>query len=43
MSLISNYRSQFDPIVKKSGAPGLLETLEAKLAEQNATLAAAKK
>lgn len=43
VSLISNYRSQFDPIVKKSGAPGLLETLEAKVAEQNAALAAAKK
>jgi len=42
VSLISNYRSQFDPIVKKSGAPGLLETLEAKVAAQNAALAAAK-
>ncbi len=43
VSLISNYRSQFDPIVKKSGAPGLLETLEAKVAEQNAARASAKK
>lgn len=34
VSLIANYRSQFDPIVKKSGPTGLLETLEAKLAEQ---------
>lgn len=33
VSLISNYRSQFDPIVKKSGAAGLLATLDAKLAE----------
>ncbi len=33
VSLIANYRSQFDPIVKKSGADGLLKTLEAKLAE----------
>ena len=39
VSLISNYRSQFDPIVKKSGAAGLLETLEAKLAEQSAATA----
>lgn len=36
VSLISNYRSQFDPIVKKSGAPGLIQTLEAKLAEVSA-------
>jgi phospholipid transport system substrate-binding protein len=43
VSLISNYRSQFDPIIKKSGAAGLLETLETKIAEQNAALAAAKK
>lgn len=43
VSLISNYRSQFEPIIKKSGAPGLIATLEAKLAEQNAALAAAKK
>jgi phospholipid transport system substrate-binding protein len=34
VSLIANYRSQFDPIVKKSGPVGLLETLEIKLAEQ---------
>ncbi len=34
VSLIANYRSQFDPIVKKSGPAGLLETLETKLAEQ---------
>lgn len=33
VSLISNYRSQFDPIVKKSGPEGLLKTLETKLAE----------
>lgn len=43
VSLISNYRSQFDPIIKKSGASGLLETLETKIAEQNAAVAAAKK
>ncbi len=43
VSLISNYRSQFDPIIKKSGATGLLETLESKIAEQNAALAAGKK
>jgi phospholipid transport system substrate-binding protein len=43
VSLISNYRSQFDPIIKKSGATGLLETLETKIAEQTAALAAAKK
>ncbi len=43
VSLISNYRSQFDPIIKKSGAPGLIETLETKVAEQNAALTAAKK
>lgn len=36
VSLIANYRSQFDPILKKSGPAGLLETLEAKLAEQTA-------
>ncbi len=35
VSLIANYRSQFDPIVKKSGPAGLLDTLEAKLAEQS--------
>lgn len=40
VSLISNYRSQFDPIVKKSGAAGLLSTLETKLAEPVATAAA---
>ena len=33
VSLIANYRAQFDPIVKKSGADGLLKTLEDKLAE----------
>lgn len=43
VSLISNYRSQFDPIVKKSGPVGLIEALEAKLAEQTAATAAAKK
>ena len=43
VSLISNYRSQFDPIVKKSGAPGLLETLQSKVAEQDAALATTKK
>jgi ABC-type transport system involved in resistance to organic solvents, auxiliary component len=43
VSLISNYRSQFEPILRKSGAPGLIEALEAKVAEQNAALASAKK
>ncbi len=33
VSLIANYRAQFDPIVHKSGAPGLIQTLEAKLAD----------
>lgn len=33
VSLVSNYRSQFDPIVRKSGADGLLAVLKAKLAE----------
>lgn len=33
VSLIANYRSQFDPIVRSSGAAGIIKTLEAKLAE----------
>ena len=33
VSLISNYRAQFAPIVAKSGAAGLIRSLEAKLAE----------
>lgn len=33
VSLISNYRAQFDPIVKKSGADGLIAAIEAKVAE----------
>ncbi len=37
VSLISNYRAQFEPIVRRSGAAGLISTLEAKLAEQNAS------
>jgi phospholipid transport system substrate-binding protein len=32
VSLISNYRSQFDPIVRRSGANGLLEAIEKQLA-----------
>lgn len=39
VSLIANYRAQFDPIVKKSGPAGLLSTLEAKLAEPIASKA----
>ena len=33
VSLIANYRSQFDPILRESGAAGLIRSLEAKLAE----------
>lgn len=33
VSLISNYRSQFDPILSQSGAEGLLKTIEAKLTD----------
>lgn len=33
VSLIANYRSQFDPILRSSGAAGLIRSLEAKLAE----------
>lgn len=33
VSLISNYRSQFDPIVSQSGAEGLIKTIEAKLSD----------
>ena len=33
VSLIANYRSQFDPIVRSAGAAGIIRTLEAKLAE----------
>jgi phospholipid transport system substrate-binding protein len=36
VSLIANYRAQFDPIVHKSGAPGLIQTLETKLADASA-------
>ncbi|MEN9840204.1 MAG: hypothetical protein RL376_4 [Verrucomicrobiota bacterium] len=36
VSLIANYRSQFDPIVRKSGAAGLIKTLELKLADASA-------
>lgn len=36
VSLISNYRAQFDPIVKKSGAAGLIAAIEAKVAESAA-------
>jgi phospholipid transport system substrate-binding protein len=32
VSLISNYRSQFDPIVRRDGAPGLISALENQLA-----------
>ncbi len=38
VSLIANYRSQFDPIVKKSGPAGLLQTLEAKVSEPIASV-----
>ncbi len=33
VSLIANYRGQFEPIVRSSGPGGLIRTLEAKLAE----------
>ncbi len=33
VSLIANYRGQFEPIVRSSGAAGLIKTLETKLAE----------
>jgi phospholipid transport system substrate-binding protein len=33
VSLISNYRSQFDPIVSQSGAEGLIKTIETKLTD----------
>jgi phospholipid transport system substrate-binding protein len=36
VSLIANYRGQFEPILRKSGAEGLLETLSAKIAEPSA-------
>ncbi|MCX6936705.1 MAG: ABC transporter substrate-binding protein [Verrucomicrobia bacterium] len=36
VSLIANYRSQFDPIIRKSGASGLIHTLELKLADATA-------
>jgi phospholipid transport system substrate-binding protein len=36
VSLISNYRAQFEPILHKSGAPGLVQTLEAKVADLSA-------
>lgn len=31
VSLVSNYRSQFDPIIRRSGAKGLIEALESQL------------
>lgn len=36
VSLIANYRAQFEPILHKSGAAGLVTTLEAKLADVSA-------
>jgi phospholipid transport system substrate-binding protein len=33
VSLVANYRSQFDPIFQSSGAAGVLQALEAKTAE----------
>jgi phospholipid transport system substrate-binding protein len=36
VSLIANYRSQFEPILNKSGAAGLIQTLETKLADTSA-------
>lgn len=33
VSLISNYRSQFDPIIGKEGPEGLIRTIEGKLAD----------
>lgn len=41
VSLIANYRSQFEPILRRSGAAGLISTLETKLAEAPAAPAAA--
>jgi phospholipid transport system substrate-binding protein len=35
VSLISNYRAQFDPIVHKSGGAGLIQALETKLADSS--------
>lgn len=35
VSLISNYRSQFEPILQRGGAKALISTLEAKLAENS--------
>lgn len=36
VSLIANYRGQFEPILRKSGADGLIEALNAKVAEPSA-------
>ncbi|MEY4489696.1 MAG: hypothetical protein RIQ79_2204 [Verrucomicrobiota bacterium] len=36
VSLIANYRAQFEPILNKSGAAGLIQTLETKLADASA-------
>ena len=36
VSLIANYRSQFDPILRKSGPDSLAKSLEAKLADASA-------
>jgi|UPI0006985C67 phospholipid transport system substrate-binding protein len=36
VSLIANYRSQFEPILEKSGPQGLMKTLETKLADATA-------
>lgn len=36
VSLIANYRSQFEPIARRSGAAGIISSLESKLAEQPA-------
>jgi phospholipid transport system substrate-binding protein len=40
VSLIANYRAQFEPIVGRSGAKGLLSVLESKLAEAPAAIVA---
>jgi len=36
VSLISNYRSQFEPILHRSGVTGLIQTLETKVADTSA-------
>jgi len=38
VSLVGNYRSQFDPIFQDSGANGVMRALEAKVAESAANL-----